>query len=75
MNKLATETCVQALAEDCLVKLREYVEGLGGKLEGEWHCKAQMRESGSRSGSVDMWFKAPGGEVYRSKVAVSGCSG
>lgn len=62
----------QSLAEDCLAKLREYVASLGGTLEGEWKCRAQMRDTGSRAGSVDMWFRAPGGEVYRSKVAVSG---
>lgn len=62
---------LQSLADDCLLKLREYVASLGGTLDGEWKCRAQMRDAGSRAGSVDMWFKSPTGETYRSKVAVS----
>ena len=60
------------LEEDCLVKLREYIESLGGMFrEGDWACRAQLRDIGSRAGSVDTWFTAPDGEVYRSKVAVA----
>lgn len=58
-----------------LTRLREYVESLGGRLDGGWRCRANIRDFGSRAGSMDLWFTAPHGETFRSKVAVSGWLG
>ncbi|KAL4521386.1 hypothetical protein Ndes2437B_g08023 [Nannochloris sp. 'desiccata'] len=63
-----------SLEVECLDQLREYIKSLGGELNGEWKCRAQVRDYGSRAGSVDTWFTSPEGEVYRSKVAAArGC--
>lgn len=55
----------------CLEQLRSYVGSLGGNLSGEWKCRAQIRDYGSRVGSLDTWFTSPEGDVYRSKIAVA----
>ena len=60
------------MEEEQLAKLRQYIEKLGGRLDGAWRCRASYRDVGSRAGSLDTWFTAPHGEVFRSKVAVSG---
>ena len=48
-----------------------YFKKLGGELTGTWTCRAQTRDYGARAGSVDTWFTAPDGAVYRSKVAAA----
>ena len=65
----------QAIEHEQLTKLREYITSLGGNLDGGWRCRANIRDFGSRAGSMDTWFTAPHGETFRSKVAVSGTSG
>lgn len=56
----------------CIQQLRDYIRSLGGgELSDKWKCRAQIRDYGSRAGSVDTWFTSPEGEVYRSKVAVA----
>lgn len=60
----------QTIEAEQLAKLREYIEGLGGRLDGGWKCRANIRDFGSRAGSMDTWFTAPHGETFRSKVAV-----
>ena len=56
---------------DCLTQLKEYILSLGGDFNEGWECRAQVRDYGSRAGSIDTWFTAPDGEVYRSKVAAA----
>lgn len=60
-----------SLDEECLKQLGKYFEKLGGKLEDGWSCRAQIRDYGSRAGSVDTWFTGPDGTVYRSKIAAA----
>jgi hypothetical protein len=60
----------QAIENEQMSKLREYIESLGGNLDGSWRCRASIRDYGSRAGSMDTWFTAPHGETFRSKVAV-----
>lgn len=62
---------ITPLERECLDQLQEYVRKLGGDLGGEWKCRAQIRDIGSRAGSIDTWFTSPQGDVYRSKVAVA----
>jgi hypothetical protein len=62
---------VQSIEAEQLSKLREYIESLGGRLDGGWRCRANIRDFGSRAGSLDTWFTAPHGETFRSKVAVA----
>lgn len=43
----------------------------GGHLGTGWTCRAQVRDSGTRAGSIDTWFTSPTGQVYRSKIAAA----
>lgn len=61
---------IEALQDEQLQKLHEYIHSLGHQLEGDWRCRASIRDMGSRAGSIDTWFTGPKGEVFRSKVAV-----
>lgn len=61
----------EAIEGEQLSKLREYIESLGGTLDSGWRCRANIRDFGSRAGSLDTWFTAPHGETFRSKVAVA----
>lgn len=62
---------LQNIENEQLSKLKEYISSLGGQLDGAWRCRANIRDFGSRAGSMDTWFTAPHGETFRSKVAVS----
>lgn len=49
-------------------KLRGHVESMGGHLGEGWSATLKLRTAGQRAGQYDVYFYAPDGAMYRSKV-------
>ena len=51
-------------------KLRDHVASLGGHLGDGWSATLKLRTAGQRAGQYDVYFYAPDGAMYRSKVGL-----
>ena len=49
-------------------KLRGHVASMGGDLGDGWSATLKLRTAGQRAGQYDVYFYAPDGAMYRSKV-------
>lgn len=66
---------IKELEDQHYLRLKEYVEQLGGTLADGWTVTIKVRQGGKSAGSSDAYFISPEGVRYRSRTEVASALG